>query len=1022
MDAPISSDTSRDLSKGWFLNGFRQKSRAATRLHVTGHVSDLLRVLTAARYSEPREASIERHPRDPERLGGADEVPAALLERGEERLPLRFIHRIAERRALSRLGVEHGRRGGARACVASRAGPQAGAYGRGIVLRLHGARRSFVEGDVFGKDLLVRARRGRAQDDVAQLPDVSRPAVRPERGERRRGQREPVASHGLFGLFQEGQGKELDVFDTLAQRRDRNGKDIQPVVEVAAETPLADLLVERLVRCGHDPDVHLSRRAAAQTHDFLLLQDAQERRLRRRRELAHLVEEQGASVGILEPPGVPLAPASRESAGLVAEELRLHQLRGDRAAVDDDEGPAAAQAARVDGVGEELLAGAGFAAQHHGQRIARRGPRQVDRFAQRRGGSEDAPEIVAGRMGSGALLRARILPQRRDANDPAHHHVVVQHRAHRRAPRFRERDGNFRRSRALAGREHPEEILARRTGKLALLDERASLRRFVLGDDAAARIHRDERVAGAASRPEGMSHDFRAHHGRRPHPLLHCASDGLDDHERAPPLHLPGSGEVDHPDRQRIAWREDRSRGARPGLPCRDVMLGGEDLDGTALRERGSGAVRPRGVLGPARAGAEVDLRDALDRLRVPVDREHPSFGVERRKDVIGEAEPGGEVFQDGAREAKEFAPPLPLVELVFLQNTRNVLQRRIDAVRIADPAPRPGDLLGEAGRLDAFLEPGLPEGVDGAPALENRGPRRRARRPGTGSEHVAPKKLRIAALAGHDHGYPFRELLTKLFRSGRNDCKIKPSKSMRVRSFANAAPRRARIAANSRAGSFLAQNRRTKCTVRPPSCGTADRREDFRHAAPPEGICKRRGGRKSMKQPYEIRMGMGAAGERRIAHACEDVEERMVAWMAAHGISFLRVSLGIVFLWFGGLKFLPGLSPAEGLAGATITKLTFGLVEAKVAVAILAVWETGIGLALVFGVQLRLALGLLFLQMAGTLTPLLLFPAETFTRFPFAPTMEGQYILKNMVLISGAIVVGATLHGGTLIAKPLRE
>jgi len=178
--------------------------------------------------------------------------------------------------------------------------------------------------------------------------------------------------------------------------------------------------------------------------------------------------------------------------------------------------------------------------------------------------------------------------------------------------------------------------------------------------------------------------------------------------------------------------------------------------------------------------------------------------------------------------------------------------------------------------------------------------------------------------------------------------------------------------------------------------------------------------------KPFEMRLGIGGAlragGERRIAHAYEDVEERMVAWMAAHGISFLRVSLGIIFLWFGGLKFLPGLSPAEGLAGATIAKLTFGLVDPKVAVEILAVWETGIGLALVFGVQLRIALGLLFLQMAGTLTPLLLFPAQTFARFPFAPTMEGQYILKNLVLISGAIVVGATVRGGTLVAKPLRE
>ena len=142
---------------------------------------------------------------------------------------------------------------------------------------------------------------------------------------------------------------------------------------------------------------------------------------------------------------------------------------------------------------------------------------------------------------------------------------------------------------------------------------------------------------------------------------------------------------------------------------------------------------------------------------------------------------------------------------------------------------------------------------------------------------------------------------------------------------------------------------------------------------------------------------------------------------MAANGILLLRVSLGIVFLWFGALKFLPAYSPAEELAGATIARLTFGLVEPSAAVALLAVWETAVGIALVFGVHLRLALALLFLQMAGTLTPLVLFPSMTFTRFPFAPTMEGQYILKNIVLISAAIVIGATTRGGKLVAKPSR-
>jgi uncharacterized membrane protein YkgB len=148
-------------------------------------------------------------------------------------------------------------------------------------------------------------------------------------------------------------------------------------------------------------------------------------------------------------------------------------------------------------------------------------------------------------------------------------------------------------------------------------------------------------------------------------------------------------------------------------------------------------------------------------------------------------------------------------------------------------------------------------------------------------------------------------------------------------------------------------------------------------------------------------------------------IEKRTVDWMAAHGIVLLRASLGIVFLWFGALKFIPSVSPAEGLATATIGRLTLGLVDAPSALRLLAVWETAIGLALVSGVFLRVGLALLFLQMAGTLTPLALFPSLTFSRFPFAPTMEGQYILKNLVLISAAIVIGATMRGGCICNGP---
>lgn len=139
---------------------------------------------------------------------------------------------------------------------------------------------------------------------------------------------------------------------------------------------------------------------------------------------------------------------------------------------------------------------------------------------------------------------------------------------------------------------------------------------------------------------------------------------------------------------------------------------------------------------------------------------------------------------------------------------------------------------------------------------------------------------------------------------------------------------------------------------------------------------------------------------------------------MAGHGILLLRIALGIVFLWFGALKLIPGLSPAEILAGKTIEALTFELVPASTAVPVLALWEVAIGLGLLMGRWMRVTLLLLFVQMAGTVMPLLLFRSETFTQFPFAPTLEGQYIIKNIVLMAGAIVLGATVRGGRLAPR----
>lgn len=140
---------------------------------------------------------------------------------------------------------------------------------------------------------------------------------------------------------------------------------------------------------------------------------------------------------------------------------------------------------------------------------------------------------------------------------------------------------------------------------------------------------------------------------------------------------------------------------------------------------------------------------------------------------------------------------------------------------------------------------------------------------------------------------------------------------------------------------------------------------------------------------------------------------------LARVGIPVLRIGLGVVFLWFGALKVVPGLSPAEGLATRTIELISLGFVSPGLSLPLLAAVECFIGLGLLTGRFLRATLLVLAVQMVGTMTPLLLFPDQTFSRFPFVPTLEGQYIIKNVVLIGAAMVIGATVRGGRLVAEP---
>jgi putative oxidoreductase len=151
-----------------------------------------------------------------------------------------------------------------------------------------------------------------------------------------------------------------------------------------------------------------------------------------------------------------------------------------------------------------------------------------------------------------------------------------------------------------------------------------------------------------------------------------------------------------------------------------------------------------------------------------------------------------------------------------------------------------------------------------------------------------------------------------------------------------------------------------------------------------------------------------------RVTTLVSSLGDRLVAVLSRHSINVLRVSLGLVFLGFGLLKFVPGLSPAEPLVVRTLDTLSFGLVPPAAALLITAVMESFIGLTLVTGRWLLAGLLVLAAAMGGIMSPLVLFTADLFAG---GPTIEAQYVLKDIVLAAAGLVIAAK----ALAASPLR-
>ena len=118
-----------------------------------------------------------------------------------------------------------------------------------------------------------------------------------------------------------------------------------------------------------------------------------------------------------------------------------------------------------------------------------------------------------------------------------------------------------------------------------------------------------------------------------------------------------------------------------------------------------------------------------------------------------------------------------------------------------------------------------------------------------------------------------------------------------------------------------------------------------------------------------------------------------------------IRIPIFIIFFWFGFLKIID-LSPAQQLVKDTVYWMPF--LSAESWTYVIGVWEVLIAICFLFKRTTLIAMVLLFLQMSGTFLPLLILPEITFQNSnPFLPTLEGQYIIKNIIIITAALMIG---------------
>jgi uncharacterized membrane protein YkgB len=150
------------------------------------------------------------------------------------------------------------------------------------------------------------------------------------------------------------------------------------------------------------------------------------------------------------------------------------------------------------------------------------------------------------------------------------------------------------------------------------------------------------------------------------------------------------------------------------------------------------------------------------------------------------------------------------------------------------------------------------------------------------------------------------------------------------------------------------------------------------------------------------------------LAHLLREADVKVTRLLARHALTLLRISIGIVYIWFGALKLVQGLSPIEDFIRTALPFL-----PADLFIPFLAIWEMVIGFGFLSGKFTRVTILLMLAQMGGAMSPLVLRPDLVFAHFPYGWTLVGQYIFKDIILVSAALAIASTARGGGLASEP---